>query len=106
MTAEEQTVKLTEVEHRAKSNTRRIDKLEQSTEALNSLATSVELLVAEQRHQTEAMLDIKSDVAKLDKKVETLEGKPGKRWDGIADKIVTALTAALVGFILAQLGIG
>lgn len=105
MTVEQQAVKLAEVEHRAKSNTRRIDKLEQSTEALNSLATSVELLVAEQRHQTEAMLDIKSDVAKLDKKVETLERKPGKRWDGIVDKAVTALIAALVGFVLAQLGI-
>jgi len=106
MTAEQQAVKLAEVEHRAKSNTRRIEKLEQSTEALNSLATSVELLVSEQRHQTEAMLDIKTDVAKLDKKVETLEHKPAKRWESVAEKAITALTAALVGFILAQIGIG
>lgn len=106
MTLEEHAVKLAEVEHRAKSNTRRIDKLEQANEALNSLATSVELLVAEQRHQTEAMLDIKSDVSALDKKVETLEKKPAKRWDSIVDKAITVLVAALVGFILAQIGIG
>lgn len=105
MTEEEQAVKLTEVDHRARSNTHRIDRLEQSIEALNSLATSVELLVAEQRHQTGAMLDIRSDVAKLDKKVETLEGKPGKRWDSVVDKVFAALTAALVGFFLARIGI-
>lgn len=106
MTPEEQAVKIAEVEHRAKSNTRRIDKLEQANEALNSLATSVELLVAEQRHQTEAMLEIKSDVSALDMKVETLEKKPAKRWDSIVDKAVTVLVAALLGFILAQIGIG
>ena len=105
MTVEQQAVKLTEVEQRSRSNTRRIDKLEQSTEALNSLASSVEVMANEQRHQTEAMLDIKQDVAALDRKVETLEHKPAKRWETVTDKIVVAVTAALVGFVLAQIGI-
>lgn len=105
MTVEQQAVKLTEVEQRSRSNTRRIDKLEQSTEALNSLASSVEVMANEQRHQTEAMLDIKQDVAALDSKVETLEHKPAKRWETVTDKIVVAVTAALVGFVLAQIGI-
>ena len=38
-------VKFTEVEHRAKSNTRRIDKLEQQTEAINSMAQSLAVLL-------------------------------------------------------------
>ena len=106
MTVEELALELSKTEHRAVSNTRRIDKLEQSTEALNSLATSVELLVAEQRHQTEAMMEIKTDVAKRDKKVETLESKPAKRWDSVVDKVILLLIAAGVGYVLAQLGLG
>ena len=47
--------RLTETEHRAKSNTRRVEKLELQTEAIQSLATSVEVMVKEQGHQTEAL---------------------------------------------------
>lgn len=104
MTSEEWAIKMTEVEHRAESNTRRIDKLEQQTEALNDIAASVKLLVNEQRHQTEAMLDIKTDVAKLDKKVETLEHKPADRWNMVVEKVITLVVAAVVGFIIAQIG--
>ena len=105
MTAEEQAVKLAELEQRAKSNTRRVEKLELSTSALHKLVTSVELLVAEQGHQTEAMLGIKNDVAKLDSKVETLERKPGKRWEGVVDKVTVAVAAALTGYVLSRLGL-
>ena len=101
----EEIVKMAEVEHRAKSNTRRIEKLEVSTEALEKLATSVELLVAEQRHQTEAMLDIKSDVAKLDQKVETLEKKPAKRWEGIVEKIILTVVGAIIGYLMIRVGL-
>lgn len=102
----EELVKMAEVDHRARSNTRRIEKLELSTEALEKLATSVELLVAEQRHQTEAMLDIKSDVAKLDQKVETLEKKPAKRWESVVEKIILTIVGAIVGYLLVKVGLG
>lgn len=105
MTSEEMAVKVTEVEHRAKSNTRRIDKLEQTTDAIHSLATSVEILVKEQMHQTEAMADIKSDVAKLDGKVDALEKKPGKKWDSIKEKIIWAVIASVITFLLSRIGL-
>lgn len=105
MTPEEEAVKLTEVEHRGKSNTRRIEKLELQTEALEKLATSVELLVAEQRHQTEAMQEIKADVSKLDAKVEIIESKPAKRWEGVVDKIIMALVGGIVGYLLVKVGL-
>ena len=38
---EEVEIKVAEVDQRARSNTRRIDKLEQSNEALTRLATSI-----------------------------------------------------------------
>ena len=79
MTSEDMAIKVTETDHRARSNTRRIEKLELQTEAIQKLATSVEVMVAELGHQTEAMERIEGNVEKLDKKVEALERKPAKR---------------------------
>ncbi len=105
MTSEETAVKIAEIEHRAESNTRRIDKLEQQTEAIQSLATSVEVMVKEQGHQTEAIERIEKNVEKLDNKVEVLEHKPAKRWEAVVEKGVLTLVAAIIGYVLAQLGI-
>lgn len=98
MTNDEISVKLTEVDQRAKSNTRRIDKLEQSTDALNELTIAVKEMVLKQNY-------VADTVDKLDKKVEALEQKPAKRWDGLVDKIILTIVAALVGFGLARLGL-
>lgn len=106
MTSEEMAVKVTEVEHRAKSNTRRIEKLEQTTDAIHSLAESIAVLVNEQQNQTNTMNGIKSDVAKLDGKVEALEKKPGKRWEATVDIIFKIVVTAIVGLVLAKIGLG
>ncbi len=105
MKNEDVALRFAEVDQRSKSNTRRIDKLEQQTAALNSLAASVEVMANEQKHQTEAMLDIKKDLTTLDSKVETLERKPGKRWDSISDKAILTVIAAIIGFFLAKIGL-
>ena len=106
MTSEDVAIRFAEVEHRTASNTQRIDRLEQQTDALNSLAASVEVMANEQKHQTEAILDIKTDLTALGGKVETLERKPGKRWESAVEKITMTIIAAVIGFILARLGIG
>lgn len=90
--------RLTEVEERSKSNSHRLDKLEESTEAINRLATSMEVMAERQEQVVET-------VGKLDTKVTALEEKPAKRWDGMVDKIAWAIAAAFIGFILAQLGL-
>lgn len=105
MTAEETAVKLAEIEHRAKSNTRRVEKLELQTEAIQSLATSVEVMVKEQGHQTEAIDRIEQNVEKLDKKVEVLEHKPAKRWESIVDKAIMTVVGAVVGYLLVKFGL-
>lgn len=89
--------RLTEVEERAKSNTHRLDKLEESTEAINRLATSMEVM-AERQEQVADTVD------KLDGKVTALETKPAKRWDGLMDKIILTIAAAIVGYILSKIG--
>lgn len=91
-------VKLAEVDGRARSNTRRIDKLEQNTEALTKIATSVEVMAQKIQCMSEA-------VDRLDEKVTDLESKPGKRWDGIVEKCIWAVVGAVIIFLLAKLGI-
>ena len=93
MTIDELTAKAVELEQRAKSNTRRIDKLEQSTDALNRLATSVEVMATKQ----DSMADT---LDRLDGKVETLEGKPAKRWDAVVAAIITGIVGFVVAWVL------
>ena len=90
--------RLTEVEERSKSNSHRLDKVEASTEAINRLATCMEVMAERQEQVVET-------VGKLDSKVTLLEEKPAKRWDSLIDKVVWAIAAALIGFVLAQVGL-
>lgn len=90
--------RLSSLEQRCKSNTHRLDKLEQTTAAVQELAVSMQLL-AEKQSQTA------DTVKRLDEKVSTLEAQPGKRWNNLVEKVVLTIVAALVGFALAQVGI-
>ena len=90
--------RLTQVEQRAKSNTHRLEKLEESTEAINRLATSMEVMVSKQEQ-------VAQTVEKLDDKVTALEEKPVKRVYGLVDKIIWAACAAVISFLLAQIGL-
>lgn len=96
MEQEEMAVKLAEVEARSKSNTHRIDNMEKDFDALNKLATAVEVMVTEQKHQSETMGKIEMDVTALGKKVDTIEKKPAKRWDGMVEKIIYGVVGSLV----------
>lgn len=102
MNEQEMAVKLTEVDARSRSNTHRIDDLEKKVDVLGRLATAVEVMATEQKHQTETMVEIKTDVAALGQKVDTIEKKPGKRWDGMVEK----LFYGVLGVLAAALGAG
>ena len=97
MTELEQERRLTAVEDRAKSNSRRIEKLEEYTEAINRLATSMEVMAEKHR--------VADTVEKLDGKVTALEAKPGKRWEGLTEKLLLMLATAAITLLLAQAGI-
>ena len=90
--------RLTQVEQRSKSNTHRLEKLEESTEAISRLATSMEVMASKQEQ-------VADTVEKLDGKVTALEEKPIKRMDGLVDKIIWAICAAVIAFALAQIGL-
>lgn len=89
--------RLTEVEERSKSNTHRLDDVEKRQNNLDELVSTVKVLAV--REET-----VESDVKEIKTEVKNLTGKAGQRWDGLVDKIITAIAAAIVGFIIAQLG--
>ena len=98
--------RLTAVEELSKSNTLRLNKLEESTEAINRLATSMEVMAERQERVAEKQEAVAKTVEKLDGKVTALEQKPAKRWDGLWDKALGALVGGLVTFLLLKLGLG
>ena len=97
--------RLTEVEQRSKSNLKRLDKLEKDHDVLHSMAASLEVMANEQKHQTQTITDVKTDVGRLESKVDVLESKPAKRWDGLVEKAIWAVVAAVIAFILGRVGL-
>ncbi len=88
--------RLTAVEARAKSNTRRIDKIEKQTEAINRLATSVEVMATKQ----DGMV---GTLNRLDEKVENIESKPAKRWEAISEKVILTVVGTVIGAVIGTL---
>lgn len=97
--------RLTAVEERAKSNSHRLDKLEESNAAITRLATSMEVMAERQQHCVESVDTLDGKVSTLDGKVTALEQKPAKRWDGMVDKAIGAAVGGIIAYLLAQLGI-
>ena len=98
-------MRLTAVEQRCKSNGHRLEQVEKQQEAIHSLAASLQVMASEQKHQTEAINTVREDVSRLDGKVDALEMKPGKRWEGLVDKLIWGVAGAILAFLLARAGI-
>lgn len=99
MTHEELIALTHDNEQRSKSNTHRIDKLEEQQKQLSDLVSAVAVL-AERQDQ------IGDDVNSIKREIKVLAEKPAKRWDGVVDKIISAIIAAIMGYALARIGLG
>lgn len=99
MTHEELIALTHDNEQRSKSNTHRIDKLEEQQKQLSDLVSAVAVL-AERQNQ------IGDDVNSIKCEIKVLAEKPAKRWDGVVDKIISAIIAAIMGYALARIGPG
>lgn len=89
--------RLTEVEARSESNQKRLDDLEKRQDNLDELVGTVKVLAVREEN-------VESDVKEIKKDVKNLAGKPAQRWDSLVEKIILTIAAAVVGFILAQIG--
>lgn len=90
--------RMTETEQRSKSNTHRIEKLEEITSAVNKLAIAVEKMVMKQEAMNNTVCELKADV-------DTLKAEPAKRWKFVVEKAIYFAIAAIMGFFLAKVGL-
>lgn len=91
--------RLTEVESRSKSNMHRLDDLEKRQDNLDELVGTVKELAVREEH-------VESNVKEIRQDVKSLTSKPGQKWESLTEKIILTIAAAVVGFVLAQLGLG
>lgn len=95
---EEQIRTLTECDQRSKSNTHRLDKLEQNYEALNRLTVSVETMGVK-------LGNLDKTMQKLDARMEEQEAKPGKRWDGLVTTLIGVIVGAVMAVVFTHIGL-
>ena len=93
MTHEEIAVKLEDHEHEIGSLKHRMKAAEEANQALNRLATAVEVLATRQNSMSHSM-------ERLTGKVEALEAKPARRWEGLVEKLLYALAGAFAAWLL------
>ena len=105
MNNDEMATKIAEVEQRSKSNTKRIDKLEENNEALTNLTSSVRELVIKQNYTKESIDKLDKRVSGIGTRIDNIEQKPAKLWDNIVEKIILTIIALLIGFIFAKIGV-
>ena len=90
--------KIVEIDQRSKSNTHRINDLEEDNRALHQLATSVEVLATKQE-------TIEANVSEIKVDVKSLKAIPGGKWEALVKTILTALAGGLVAYALFRLGL-
>lgn len=90
--------RLTEVEERAKSNSHRLDDVEKRQDNLDELVSTVKVLAVREEN-------VETDVKVIKNDVKSLTNKSGQRWDSLVDKIILTVAAAIIGFVLAQIGL-
>ncbi len=90
--------KIVEIDQRSKSNTHRIDDLEEDNRALHQLATSVEVLATKQE-------TIEANVSEIKDDVKSLKAIPGGKWEALVKTVLTALAGGLVAYALFRLGL-
>lgn len=49
--------------------------------------------------------EIKADLKQTKDAIQQLNEKPAKRWEGLADKAIWAVCAAVIAFLLARIGL-
>lgn len=90
--------RLSKVEERAKSNTKRLDEIEERQNNLDELVASVRVLATREERVEKDVTEIKADV-------KSIKEKPGQRWEAMVDKIAWAIVAAVIAFLLGRIGL-
>lgn len=81
-----------------KRQNKRTSDLEAKVKDIGDLTASVESLAKSVEQMAKAQ-------EKQGKRLEALEQKPANRWDALVDKIIWAVCAAVIAFVLARIGL-
>lgn len=87
-----------EIERRLTGLETRVDALEPVVTSINRLATNMEVMATKQDQ-------VVTTVNRLDEKVAVIEARPGKRYDGLVEKVIWACVAAVITFVLSHVGL-
>ena len=90
--------RLTEVEEKTASNTRRINEMEKRQNSLDELVGTVKVLAVREEVVENTVKEIKTEV-------KNMASKPGQRWENLITQVITIIVAAVAGFVLAQIGL-
>lgn len=86
--------RLSHVEDRSKSNTHRLDKLEQQQGEMSDLVKSVATIAQKQ-------VDMEGDVREVKSDIKSLLAVPAGHWRTVITAAITAVVGALAGAIIA-----
>lgn len=75
-----------------------ISEVKNLAESVHRLATTVEIMVREQK-------DTNVKVDKLSSEIEEIKEKPAKRWDTLTTVAITVVITALITYALTQIGL-
>lgn len=109
MTNEELIVKVTEHETKIKSAEHRLSDLEEKTDKIESLTLSVQKLALSVERMTEEQQEYRNEQRSIVQRLIQIENQPSKdkalTYDKVVSTIITVVTSALVGGILAYFGL-
>lgn len=103
MTDEELEHRLTAVESRSKSNTRRLDDLEKLTDAVNGMNTNIKLTIQQLETTNKSLENIMAQNKKQDDRLTALEKAPGAFGNKLWWAIIAAFVSGLVAYELTTL---
>ena len=98
MTNEEVAVKLEGLDHEVKSLKHRMEDAEKTTGIIQEMVKNVAIMA-------EQMRSMNRTLERLSDKVDTLEAEPAKKWRFVVEKTIYFVVAAVVGFVLAHVGL-
>lgn len=94
MTNEEIAIAIADVDNRARSNTHRLDKMEERQDNLDKLVAAVAGVQKDLEHTQGDVAEIKGDV-------KAMMEAPKKHWDAAIVAVVTGVVSAIIGAVMA-----
>jgi ElaB/YqjD/DUF883 family membrane-anchored ribosome-binding protein len=100
---------------------KRMDKKEEINEAVWKISSNVEMMTQQLKETNVRFNDHiqrlyekiekqgeanASAIQELSKRIDEIEKKPAKRWDAFVAQITAIIVAAVVGFVVANIGLG